>query len=372
MRGELAVVARPWPMDAVRPRRHSRAFLKVQVERITETVVTSPRYTHTMYIAFHPMVRAVGTNSTDTILWTVFRLDSDRNMASVICQWFLQAIVLLLTQRLLYGNIKDDGKLKAYVLGVNTLCLLHTFLRTLLAFDYLHGDMKDRIPIAAMTLPVMITIETMLVQVYFLFRCWNIMNKRKWAIAPLIIFWVLSGAAGICFAVVTCYVPELAEIMLASWVASSLSLDITMTAITMVYLIRRRRECKGRSPVLMTIWNMLWLAAIPPMMAMIALIIIMYILNSGIWATFIYDISSTYIILSTGDFFPQARQRAFPPPSTSPTADFPNLTDESNRISGKLFVLSLLIALAGREHAANKLKQYQMEFKPLGQSSDCD
>ncbi|CAE6480891.1 unnamed protein product [Rhizoctonia solani] len=86
------------------------------------------------------------------------------------------------------------------------------------------------------------------------------------------------------------------------------------------------------------------MAAIPPMMAMIALIIIMYILNSGIWATFIYDIST----------------------------DFSNLTDESNRISGKLFVLSLLIALAGREHAANKLKQYQMEFKPLGQSSDCD
>ncbi|ELU39782.1 hypothetical protein AG1IA_06190 [Rhizoctonia solani AG-1 IA] len=35
------------------------------------------------------------------------------------------------------------------------------------------------------TLPVMITIETMVIQIYFLFRCWSIMSKRKWAFAPL-------------------------------------------------------------------------------------------------------------------------------------------------------------------------------------------
>ncbi|KAH7338213.1 hypothetical protein B0J17DRAFT_717873 [Rhizoctonia solani] len=149
-----------------------------------------------------------------------------------------------------------------------------------------------------MTLPVMITIETMLVQAYFLFRCWNIMDKRKWAITPLITIWVLSGAAGTCFAVVVCYIPRLVEVILTSWVALSLSLDITMTVITMVYLIRRRSKHKAYSPILMTIWNMLWLAAIPPMMAMIALIITMYILHSGSWAASIYDLSSKLFVLS--------------------------------------------------------------------------
>ncbi|CAE6433867.1 unnamed protein product [Rhizoctonia solani] len=106
-----------------------------------------------------------------------------------------------------------------------------------------------------------------------------------------------------------------------------------MTAITIIYLIRQQRECSAYNCVLVTIWNMLWLAAIPPMIAMIALVFAVYVFNSGGWGTFIYDISS------------------------------------------KLFVLSLLIALAGREHAANKLKRVtHMEFDPvskdsLGQSS---
>ncbi|KAJ1305239.1 hypothetical protein OPQ81_000268 [Rhizoctonia solani] len=167
----------------------------------------------------------------------------------------------------------------------------------------------------------------MVVQAYFLFRCWKIAAERKWAIVPLVVVWLLSGVAGICFAVATYYRPQLVKTTLASWVGLSFSLDVTMTLITMAYLIRQQREHKAYAPVLMTIWNMLWLAAIPPMMAMIALIITMYILNSGSWAMLIYDILS------------------------------------------KLFILSLLIALAGRERAANRLKettQMQLDLAARG------
>ncbi|CUA71238.1 hypothetical protein RSOLAG22IIIB_04542 [Rhizoctonia solani] len=66
---------------------------------------------------------------------------------------------------------------------------------------------------------------------------------------------------------------------LAVWVALSLSLDVIMTAITIIYLIRQQR-------------------AIPPMIAMIALVFAVYVFNSGGWGTFIYDISSKLFVLS--------------------------------------------------------------------------
>ncbi|CAE6445669.1 unnamed protein product [Rhizoctonia solani] len=183
-----------------------------------------------MYTPSYLVRKAVGTSTSDNgVLWTVFRLDPDQNMASVICQWFLQAIVLLLTQRLLYGTLKDERRLKAYVVGVNMMCLMHTLLRTILAFDYIHGVIGVHIAMPGFILPVMITIETMVVQAYFLFRCWGIMVKRRWAIAPLLVVWIFSGVAG---AVATDYKPELVTTTLACWVALSSSLDLTMTAIS--------------------------------------------------------------------------------------------------------------------------------------------
>ncbi|KAL5634038.1 hypothetical protein ACGC1H_006019 [Rhizoctonia solani] len=143
------------------------------------------------------------TNTIDIgALWPTFRLDPDQNMASVICQWFFQATILLLTQRLLYSNLKADKQLHCYVLGVNTMCLLHTLIRTTLAFYYIHDTVEAYAAagVSATILPVMITFETMVIQAYFLFRCWNILNKRKWAMAPLLVLWILSGIAGICFA----------------------------------------------------------------------------------------------------------------------------------------------------------------------------
>ncbi|CEL53536.1 hypothetical protein RSOLAG1IB_06391 [Rhizoctonia solani AG-1 IB] len=275
-----------------------------------------------MYIPFSHVRKAISSSTSDnTVVWGVFRLDPDQNMAGIICQWFLQAIVLLLTQRLLYGNLKDERRLKSYVIGVNVMCLMHTLFRTILAFDYIHGTAGEFITVPEFALPVMITIETMVIQTFFLFRCWTIMAKRAWAIAPLVVVWISSGVAGVFFAVATDYCPKLVTTTLATWVALSCSLDLTMTVITMIYLIQRQREYKAYSRVLMTIWNMLWLAAVPPMLAMIGLIITMYILHSGSWATFIYDILS------------------------------------------KLFVLSLLIAITGRERAASKLKETtQMEL----------
>ncbi|CAE6462773.1 unnamed protein product [Rhizoctonia solani] len=275
-----------------------------------------------MYIPSYLVRKALGsTASDDDVVWTVFRLNPDQNMASVICQWFLQAVVLLSTQRLLYGNLKDERRLKAYVLGVNVMCMMHTLLRTILAFDYIHGALGQHIAAPGFTLPVMITIETMVIQIYFLFRCWSIMSKRKWAFAPLVMIWILSGVAGVFFAVATDYRPDLVSYKVASWVGLSFSLDLIMTTITMGYLIQRQREYKAYSRVLMSIWNMLWLAAIPPMLAMMGLIVTMYVVDSKSWAMFIYDILS------------------------------------------KLFILSLLIALTGRERAANKLKETtQMEL----------
>ncbi|QRW20823.1 hypothetical protein RhiXN_05812 [Rhizoctonia solani] len=270
-------------------------------------------------------------------------------MASVICQWFLQA-VLLSTQRLLYGNLKDERRLKAYVLGVNVMCMMHTLLRTILAFDYIHGALGQHIAAPGFTLPVMITIETMVIQIYFLFRCWSIMSKRKWAFAPLVMIWILSGVAGVFFAVATDYRPDLVMITLASWVGLSFSLDLIMTTISKhppflrllstntfhsnglpdstTTRIFDKTEYKAYSRVLMSIWNMLWLAAIPPMLAMMGLIVTMYVVDSKSWAMFIYDILS------------------------------------------KLFILSLLIALTGRERAANKLKETtQMELGLAAASS---
>ncbi|CAE6475633.1 hypothetical protein ACGC1H_006019 [Rhizoctonia solani] len=271
------------------------------------------------------------TNTIDIgALWPTFRLDPDQNMASVICQWFFQATILLLTQRLLYSNLKADKQLHCYVLGVNTMCLLHTLIRTTLAFYYIHDTVEAYAAagVSATILPVMITFETMVIQAYFLFRCWNILNKRKWAMAPLLVLWILSGIAGICFAGVSGSRPRMVMAALAVWIALSLSLDIIMTVITILYLIRQKREYSVYTPVLVTIWNMLWLAAIPPMIAMIALMLAVYVFNSGSWGTFIYDISS------------------------------------------KLFVLSLLVALAGRERAANKLKRAtQMELDPVSKDS---
>ncbi|GAB1521263.1 hypothetical protein RhiTH_004355 [Rhizoctonia solani] len=98
----------------------------------------------------------------------------------------------------------------------------------------------------------------------------------------------------------------------------------------MGYLIQRQREYKAYSRVLMSIWNMLWLAAIPPMLAMMGLIVTMYV----------YALSK---------YAPR---------------------EESDRNVGKLFILSLLIALTGRERAANKLKETtQMELGLAAASS---
>ncbi|KAG8753361.1 hypothetical protein FRC11_007497 [Ceratobasidium sp. 423] len=134
----------------------------------------------------------------------------------------------------------------------------------------------------------------------------------------------------------------------------------------MIYLIQRRRgtfqehrlyarfspeflEYKAYSRVLMTIWNMLWL-------------------NSGSWATFIYDILSTslpdrrvLIELTDEPYSPtnstqlyklnpdcdklesNLANEFFNPTNFAPQR--PNSDDFRNL--GKLFVLSLLIALAG-------------------------
>ncbi|CAE6450284.1 unnamed protein product [Rhizoctonia solani] len=273
-----------------------------------------------MYMVSPLMTKAIDTNTIDIgALWPTFRLDPDQNMASVTCQWFFQAIILLLTQKLLYANLQADKMLTHYVLGINMMCLLHTLIRTVLAFYYIRDTVEADAAagVSATILPVMITLETMVIQAYFLFRCWNILDKRKWATAPLVVLWILSGIAGICFAGVSSSRPRMV-----------MGAYITMTIITILYLIRQQREYNAYTPVLVTIWNMLWLAAIPPMIAMITLMFAVYVFNSGSWGTFIYDISS------------------------------------------KLFVLSLLVALAGRERAANKLKRAtQMELGSVSKDS---
>ncbi|KAF8686445.1 hypothetical protein RHS04_00203 [Rhizoctonia solani] len=316
-----------------------------------------------MYIPSYLVRKALGsTASDDDVVWTVFRLNPDQNMASVICQWFLQAVVLLSTQRLLYGNLKDERRLKAYVLGVNVMCMMHTLLRTILAFDYIHGALGQHIAAPGFTLPVMITIETMVIQIYFLFRCWSIMSKRKWAFAPLVMIWILSGVAGVFFAVATDYRPDLVMITLASWVGLSFSLDLIMTTISKhppflrllstntfhsnglpdstTTRIFDKTEYKAYSRVLMSIWNMLWLAAIPPMLAMMGLIVTMYVLG---------NVHLRYSQYALSKYAPR---------------------EESDRNVGKLFILSLLIALTGRERAANKLKETtQMELGLAAASS---
>lgn len=259
--------------------------------------------------------------------WSFFDLDDDQNLSGVICQCFLQAIILLLTQRVLCGDLNEARGLKAYIICVNVLCLMHTILRLVYAFDFIHHRL-DAHMIPLLILPIMVTVETTAVQAYFLLRCWHMIGKKVWAIVPFVSLWVASFGAGICFSFTAR--DNLSQMMtLASWVGFSFTLDVCMTIISMVFLIKSWRKSKNMSSILLTLWNMLWLAAIPPMCAMIVVIVTAYLVDGyDAWASFFYDITS------------------------------------------KLFVLSLMISLTAREFAAQKLKTaVQVELNAAARTS---
>ncbi|KAF8599244.1 hypothetical protein BDV93DRAFT_312979 [Ceratobasidium sp. AG-I] len=220
------------------------------------------------------------------------------SLAKAIVHCTLQGVFIPLLSTFWVSKRNDSKWFKGYVLYINFLALLQTSVEVLQAFYAMESAAS--------------------IQGFFIYRCWRIFKQRLLPIAPFLILCVGGMISGI---MVAAYLWEhgstyQSQITTAVWIFSSFVLDLSMTTTTVVFLYRSHTGLREHENVFNTIWQVTWASATPPLLIMVVPIVDKYIAPTPTHA-------ATFFALG---------------------------------ISGKFFVLSLMLNLVGRGYIREKLE----------------
>lgn len=236
----------------------------------------------------------------------------------------LQGVLIPLLVAFFSSSRKDKKRLKAYVVYVNVLALTQTVVHIvngLVVFDEHPLPSSVQAAFSALV-PILTAMLGASVQVFFIFRCWRIFSQRLLPIVPFLALWITALVPGIFLGVYFAQSLKFstlkqAQVALAIWMFSSFGLELCVTITTVVYLLRTRTDLVEHNGVFNTIWQVTWVSAAPPPILMTIVLINGYLVNSLIhW-----------------------------------------LTQLAVDMTGKFYVLSLMITIVGREYIRARLDQ---------------
>ncbi|CAE6438142.1 unnamed protein product [Rhizoctonia solani] len=195
-------------------------------------------------------------------------------------------LVPLLINFLTSSHLKSDKlSFRLYVIFINGLVLGQTIINLYDTLDSFGSESPVSRPAILVLNPVLNVTIGASAQLFFIFRCWRIYNQRVVFVLPLLALWLTALIPGLLLGY---YLVESvkrstlqpASIALAVWIFSSLTLELCVTATTVIYLFRTRTDLVEHSGVFKTIWQVTWVSAAPPPILMIAVAINGYIAHN--------------------------------------------------------------------------------------------
>ncbi|KAG8709643.1 hypothetical protein FRC08_018202, partial [Ceratobasidium sp. 394] len=252
-------------------------------------------------------------------------------------------IPLLVT--FLSANRKTSKRFRAYVVSVHVVALGQTIMHISQVFDLVES--RRPLPLILLAHPLLTIMLNASVQGFFLFRCWCIFRRRLLCIVPFLVLFVAAAVSGLLTAIYhmeSSTVDVTYELVLAGSVHDHYEcalcsfqcwywLFISVGSLAMVYLYRSRTGFGEHNSAFSAIWQITWdltahnytqVSAAPPLILMIAVIVV---------ARGIQGLSQTQVIF---------------------VAD----------MTGKFFVLSLMISLVGRGYIRQKLDGLSKHIDP--------
>ncbi|KAG8705821.1 hypothetical protein FRC08_001423, partial [Ceratobasidium sp. 394] len=238
------------------------------------------------------------------------------------------ALVPLLVSFLNSG--RDQNKwFRVYVVLVNLASLTETIIHIVPIYDTLHQILPS---LSLILGPQILTnMLSASVQGFFIYRCWRIFQRRILPIVPFLVLHLTSIITGTIVVVylalgATTDTVRLRQVTFAIWVFSLFLLDLSTTTTTMVYLYRsfagfHEYDQKG---VFNTVWQVIWASATPPLAITIIPMINQFVASSPVDPLTIFPIAMT----------------------------------------GKFFVLSLMISLVGRGYIRESFDQLARDTDP--------
>ncbi|KAG8766335.1 hypothetical protein FRC12_006946 [Ceratobasidium sp. 428] len=264
--------------------------------------------------------------------WNFVSMNKEEGAISTFFHFLFQGVLITLLPNALSSGQKDPWQTRAYVLSVNTLALAQTVIS---GFNVLDDYRQDKLSLVVP--PTLTALLAMVVQSFYILRCWRMLGRRWLCIVPYLVLWLAAAGSGFAIAgllLPSIYTKDIADqqkITLGIWGFSSFAIDLLMTCTTVVYIFQSHKGTSGaHDGVFTTVWNVIWSAAVPPLVVMFAVMVAGYMIPSTAdhsWATFFAD------------------------------------------LSGKVYALSLMITLAGRGYVRKKFSDVNVGRACSGESA---
>ncbi|KAG9118671.1 hypothetical protein FRC07_006705, partial [Ceratobasidium sp. 392] len=203
-----------------------------------------------------------------------------------------------------------SSRFRGYVVFVNLVALMQTIVHVMLALDVIKPQPPN--PSLLLDVPLLTNIQRLLPILPFLVLC---------------VTGTLSGLVAVaCILESELIWTREVQVTVAIWIFSLLLLDLMMTASTIVYLYRSHNGLAEHGGIFSVVWQVTWASAIPPLVLMMVPVVAQFV-DSGP--------SHAAALIPFG-------------------------------MSGKFFLLSLMISLVGRGYVRGKLAELS---EPTGQSN---
>ncbi|KAG8688970.1 hypothetical protein FRC12_016375 [Ceratobasidium sp. 428] len=243
-------------------------------------------------------------------------------VATTLIHCILQGILVPLLVSFLNSGRDQNKWFRAYVVFINLASLTETIIHIVPIYDTLH-NIPPRISLI-LGPQILTNVISASVQAFFISRCWRIFQRRLLPVLPFLALHLTSIISG---TIIIVYLAQGAtpnsahqrHITFAIWVISLFLLDLSTTTTTTVYLYRSYAgfsEYDHRG-IYNTVWQVIWTSAAPPLV-----------------------ITSIPLI-----------NQFVSPSLVDPLTIFPIA------LTGKFFLLSLMISLVGRGYIREKFDQ---------------
>ncbi|CAE6438956.1 unnamed protein product [Rhizoctonia solani] len=256
--------------------------------------------------------------------WSFFHMSQEEGTLGSLLHCTFQGVLSALFPVVMTREKEESWRFKTHIVLVNLLALGQTIIASMPVFSSNSSGRSTSTRAPPFLPPLFNAFLAILVQGFYIMRCWRILGRRWLHISPYLVLWLLAAGSSLAMSVLNSTqsrsenISEKQKITLGVWAFSSFAVDLLMTITTGYYLYKTRTgSSQHHRSVFFTAWNIIWAAAVPPM----ALIIIVII--------------DGYMV----------------PNSDHGAATF--LTD----LSGKIYALSLMITLTGRGYVRQKLSE---------------
>ncbi|KAG8751793.1 hypothetical protein FRC11_008991 [Ceratobasidium sp. 423] len=191
---------------------------------------------------------------------------------------------ILITLLLNFLASKTDHRawFKIYVVTANLLTGGQTIIHVVQAFEII--DLAPVCNTLVLAAPVLTGLINVLVQAFFIYRCWRIYQQHVPATIPLVL---LSATSLVSAIMIGAYLAKslirppdevipganISNSSVEIWTFSSLAFDMITTLSTILYFFRVRKDLNARQGILAVVWQILWASAAPPLILILISII---------------------------------------------------------------------------------------------------